>query len=297
MQFEARPADVTTRPETSDGTFEFVQALAADLSRGRLEMPGFPAAALRVRQAIAEEGVAADKLSRVIAADPALTARVLGLANSAALNPGGVRVTSLQRAITRVGLNIVRVAAMSFAMTQVRQHAELESVAKPLDALWQRTTNTSAAVFVVSKRLSGVPADEALLAGVLSSIGRLYLLTRSRALPRLFASPAACESIAAQWHAEVAKAVLENWDMPAAVVDAVHLQDDRDYEHDGPADMTDALILANVLVENDLRWPAEEAASPGLPAARRAQFGAEDWDTIQAEIAAELGALRSALGS
>lgn len=280
-----------------DVTFAFVKALAADLSSGRLEVPGFPDVVTRVRRALSLEDVTAEKLSRVIAADPALTAWVLDLANSAAFNASGSRISTLQRAIARVGFNIIRVAAMSFAMSQVRRHMAFRSIAAPLDALWQRTVATSAASLAISRRFAGVRADEALLAGVLSSIGRLYLLVRSRDFPGLFESEGAYESVADQWHVEIAKAVLENWQMPAVIVDAVHRQDDRDYEHEGPADMTDALILATVLVERGLRWPAEDAGIAALPATRCSALVPGHWRAIEDEIAVEIGEMLVALGA
>ena len=65
--------------------FQFVEQLAKEVSTGRVELPAFPDVAVRVRKVLADENVSMDQIARVITSDPGLTARVLALANSAAL--------------------------------------------------------------------------------------------------------------------------------------------------------------------------------------------------------------------
>lgn len=153
-------------PTAGSVAFEFVKALAADVSAGRVEIPSFPDVAVRVRQALAEDDVTAAMMSRVITAEPALSARILHLANSAALNPGRKPITSLQSAVSRVGFNVVRLAAISFAIAQVRQNAELKGLQSQLDELWESSTTTAATAFAIARRLKIGNADEALLAGL-----------------------------------------------------------------------------------------------------------------------------------
>src|SRR5262245_55877431 len=101
--------------------FAFVQALAAELSTGKVELPSFPDIAMRVRQVLADEGVSPEKVVRVVGSEPALAARLLQLANSAALNFSGKAVTDLRTAVNRMGFNMVRSAAIAFAMSQLKK--------------------------------------------------------------------------------------------------------------------------------------------------------------------------------
>ncbi len=78
-------AQADSAPVSDPEAFAFVQALAAELSTGKVELPSFPDIAMRVRQVLADETVTPEKVVRVVGSEPALAARLLQLANSAAL--------------------------------------------------------------------------------------------------------------------------------------------------------------------------------------------------------------------
>src|SRR5690606_25619020 len=99
---------------TADASFAFVQALAAELSNGKVELPGFPEVAARVQRVLADPEVTADRVARVIGAEPVLASQLLMVANSVALNPSGKQITDLNAAIARVGLDTVRTATIAF---------------------------------------------------------------------------------------------------------------------------------------------------------------------------------------
>src|SRR5215218_1528836 len=109
-----------TKSSTADAgisdpeAFAFVQSLAAELSTGKVELPSFPDIAMRVRQVLSDDNVGPDKVVRVVGSEPALAARLLQLANSAAMNFSGKAVTDLRTAVNRMGFNMVRSAAIAF---------------------------------------------------------------------------------------------------------------------------------------------------------------------------------------
>ena len=55
--------------------FAFVQALASELSRGKVDLPSFPDIALRVRQVLSDENVTQEQVVRVVSSEPALLRR------------------------------------------------------------------------------------------------------------------------------------------------------------------------------------------------------------------------------
>ncbi len=77
--------------------------------------------ATRVRRALTNEQVDVELVVRIISAEPALAARLLQLANSVALNPNGKRISELRGAVSRIGFNMARSAAIAFAMSQLRR--------------------------------------------------------------------------------------------------------------------------------------------------------------------------------
>src|SRR5471032_2154487 len=103
-------------PPVGIDAFAFIEELADEVSSGKVDLPSFPEIAMRVRQVLSDEAVSPEKVVRVIGSEPALAARLLQIANSAALNMSGRAVTELRTAVARMGLNMVHSAAISFAM-------------------------------------------------------------------------------------------------------------------------------------------------------------------------------------
>ncbi len=276
--------------------FAFVQSLAAELSGGKVDLPSFPDIALRVRQALADENVSADKVVRVVSSEPALAARLLQIANSAALNFSGRAVTDLRTAVARLGFNMVRSAAIAFALSQLKKVDALRGLEKPLEELWRRSAAVAATSHVVARRLTKVNPDTALLAGLLHGIGELYILTRAKQHPQLFSNPPVYHTIVRDWHSSIAKAVLENWDMAEEVVAAVSEFENFDREHRGPADLTDALTVGFLIVSYQAHPDTIELNMQGVSACRRMQLDNAAYEKLIRESADEVAAMQQALG-
>ena len=133
---------------------------------------------------------------RVVGSEPALSARLLRIANSASLNRSGKPVTDLRTAINRIGHNMVRSASISFAMAQIRKSNKLVGLEDQLQHLWKESTAVAALAFVLARNCTRVNPDEAMLTGMMHGIGKLYVLTRAVAHPELFrrAAHARCRS-------------------------------------------------------------------------------------------------------
>jgi HD-like signal output (HDOD) protein len=289
------PAESATG--ASDGeAFAFVQDLAAELSRGKVDLPSFPDVALRVRQVLADEEVSPERVVRVISAEPALAAQLLQIANSAALNASRKKVTDLRAAVTRMGFNVVRSAAIAFAMAQLHKAKELRGLEKPLRELWRRSATVAAMSYVVAKHHSKVNPDTALLAGLLHGIGQLYILTRSAKHPTLFAKPASYNAIVRDWSAPVAKALLENWGMAEEIVTAVNEFEHLEREHEGAADLVDVLTVGYLLTIYQKHPDTIELNLQNVAACKRVHMDTSAYRKLIEESNAEIEALRQALG-
>jgi HD-like signal output (HDOD) protein len=276
--------------------FAFVQELAVELSSGKVDLPSFPDIALRVRKVLADENVSQEKIVLVVGSEPALAARLLQIANSAALNFSGKAVTELRTAIARMGFNMVRSAAIAFAMSQLKKVDALKGLEKPLDHLWNRSCAVAALCHVIARRFSSVNADTALLAGLLHGIGRLYILTRASKHQKLFANEPVYHTIVRDWHASIAKALLENWEMSDEIVQAVSEFEVLDREHRGAPDLTDVLTVANLLASYREYPDAIELNMQGVAAGKRMQLDQAAYEKLISESADEINALQQALG-
>jgi HD-like signal output (HDOD) protein len=221
---------------------------------------------------------------------------MLKMANSAALNRTGKPVTELRTAIARMGYNMVRSAAISFAMAQIRAGAQLKGLEKPLEELWRHSTYVAAFCYVLAKNHTKRNADEAFLCGLLHGVGRLYILARADRNAALFHDPDALEQVMRDWHANVGRTILENWEMGEEIVHAVGSQDDIDAADAGPPNLTDVLICANMMAAY-FDQPADlELNMQGVMAFQRLGLDGPTSARVLQESKGEIEALRQALG-
>jgi HD-like signal output (HDOD) protein len=282
--------------ENNDIAFTFVQALASELSGGKVELPGFPHIVMRVQRVLGDASADASRIVRVIGSEPVLATQLVRMANSVALNPAGARVTDLKAAVARVGLDTVRSATIAFAIAQLREAPALRGLEKQLGVLWRHGVQVAALSHAVAKRLTKVSPDTAMLAGLLQGIGRLYILTRASRHRSLFADPLAYQTIEHDWHLSIAAALLENWGIADEIVQAVHDSENFEREVRGAPALADVLVVATLLA--DLQGEPEVLKAQTLCAKplQRMRLDFEACQAFLAESAQEIAALRDALG-
>jgi putative nucleotidyltransferase with HDIG domain len=275
--------------------FAFVTELAQEVSKGRIELPSFPDVAIRVRKVLADENVSSDQIARVVGSDAGLAARVFTLANSAAMNRGGRTITDLRMAVNRIGHNNVRTAAVAFAIAQLRRAAELQHISKELEQLWNEATMVAALTYAIASRVRSVNADESMLAGLLHNVGKIYILARAHRHRELFDDAHALAQVMRDWHANVGKAIAENWGFPEHIVDAIGEHEHIDRQIEKP-DVTDVLTVAVMMSgfvghETDL-----ELNMQGVKAFWRLGLDNDKCVHIMRDCAEEIALLRTALG-
>ena len=207
---------------------EFRPALEALLASGK-QLPTLPVLVVQVQRAIANEMSGVRDIGQIIERDPALTARLLRVANSAAFSRGDP-VTSVGSAIGRLGMGHVR--SLCLAVGIVRAFG---TASQRLDH--KRYWEHSAAVGLVAERLTSlskryaeVDGSEAYTAGLLHDVG---LLIVDQFFPEDFAGVQEEMDIEmaprstiemnrlGMDHGGIGGRVLERWQLPGAVRGAV----------------------------------------------------------------------------
>ena len=246
--------------DAPDPSFRFLQDIAQDLAAGDASFPTFAAATVQVRAALDEPNVDADRLARVIAREPLVAARVVRLANSAALNPSGKAIADVRSAVIRIGHAAVRSIAVTVAYDQLRADRQLTQYRPKMEAAWRHSVQVAALSYVIASRLTRIAGDEALFAGIVHDIGYFYLISRAPQYPEVASESAVLDDILREWHASIGQAVLHSYALPEAVMDAVG-------EHEAatprmpPRTIADVVRLANVVAE-DTNPVREKGAAP-----------------------------------
>jgi HD-like signal output (HDOD) protein len=295
----SRPVSSTqaqTSPETNVA-FEFVRSLASELSSGKIDLPSFPDVAMQVRKVLNDPNAAIAQVVRVVGSEPALAARLMRVSNASSFNRSGKPITDLRTAINRIGYTMVRSAAMAFAMSQMRRGAKLERLQERLNILWQESTQVAALGYVIARNCSAVNPDEAMLTGMMHGIGKLYIMTRAAQHPELFIDNETLDDIMASWHAQIGKAILENWEFSTAMSSAVGEQEDHSREDEVEPDLRDVIAIAIVMAAYPNEAEGLQLALNGLPATIRLGLDQARIESVIRDCAAEVSALSEALGA
>jgi HD-like signal output (HDOD) protein len=280
-------------PGVRGNALDFLRLLAAEVSKGTVDLPCFPDVVIRIRHALADPNTTIDKTVWIVGNEPRLAARLLQTANSAAFNMSGKPLTDLRSAITRLGQQLVQSAAVAYAIQQMKSAGSLRSIAKPLSELWRDCISVASVSRAVAKYTT-VSADEAFLTGLLHGIGRLYIMVRAVGHAAQFGNDRTLLDLVADWHAPIGKAVLENWGFAEQMCTAVGDQDDHERRWIRNGELSDILI-ASVALADELKNTAP-LPMDGISAFQHIGLTEQDCAGILTQAKQHLGSLHDALG-
>ena len=199
-------------------------ALLAQIRSAR-SLPSPPAVAVRLIELGEDPDVGLDQLIEVLRADPALTARLLRLANSP-LYARRRRAETLHQAVVLLGMDAVFTAALSLTLVGDREALGTSSLS--FRDQWSRSVHAAVAAQLLARRCGGATPGDAFLAGLVQDIGVLAL---GRVVPDLYdrlTSRSVHEDLVACEldgvgidHAAAGAILLEEWRLPGHIVDAV----------------------------------------------------------------------------
>jgi HD-like signal output (HDOD) protein len=189
---------------------DFDHELERQLATGEFVFPTFPDVVFRIRSALMDQRCSTDRLSKIVASEPVLSAHVLKVANSVAFNPGGRQIAELPLAVMRLGFFMVRNIAYAVGYKQlILRHLDGEALAD-LRTLWRKALEVGCAAYVVGLRAEANP-HEAFLAGLMHNVGDSYIRFAAGQKPDLYRDRAKLEELMAAWRGRMAEAILKSW--------------------------------------------------------------------------------------
>lgn len=243
--------------ELVERTCTMVETLGADRLRAVVSrlgaMPSLPQTYATISQMTADPNVSLDAVSSVVERDPAITANVLRIINSAYFGLPR-RVSSVRETVRYLGIQSLKNIVLTVEI--------FEGVAsgKTARALQFEALARACAMREVLGRTP--MAETAFATGVLSDVGQLLLATRlpldSAAILKevSLSNRSLCEverERLGATHAEIGGALLGMWNLPAPMVEAVLM-------HHEPPEMTTAANVPTALalvcaIEESMKLP------------------------------------------
>jgi HD-like signal output (HDOD) protein/GGDEF domain-containing protein len=185
-----------------------------------------PAVAVQVLQLTNHPRVDVQRLKACVENDPALTTKVLRVANSSLFGPSR-KVSDLNQALTMLGTKSLKLLVLGFSLPGSLFVGVAGDI---LRRYWRRTLTKAVAAREISETIWKLPGDEAFLIGLLQDIGMLVLLQElgepyARFLDLALAKASDIAVVEEKSlgfdHARLSAELLRRWGLPAAIVDPI----------------------------------------------------------------------------
>jgi HD-like signal output (HDOD) protein len=269
---------------------EIVTAIEKD----KLVLPTLPEVALRVREVAQDANSSVADLSRVIASDAAISARVIKVCNSPLLR-ASQPVENVHMAINRLGMSYSADLATGLAMQQMFQ-ATSDIIDSRLRDVWERSTEVAGLAHVLAQNHTRLSPAQATLAGLTHKIGILPILAFAEHNEDLLSDGFTLDEVIESLHAKLGEMILRAWDFSEELcaVPANYLNFTRVSER---ADFVDLVTVANLQNYAGSNHPLTQRDWSTIPAF--AQLGldsGQEQEEEQEDLSANMEAALALLG-
>ena len=234
-QFIAKPFDIKLLKSTIwrvcalDGWMldERLRTVVAQL----YSVPSLPSLYFRIMDALASPDAGVDTIGAIVAKDPAMTAKILQLVNSAFFGIAR-KVSNAVEAVQYLGVGRVRSLVLSLHVFSCFDKVKIKNFS--IERVWGHSMATGMIAQKIAKaeKAGREDQDEAYVAGMLHDIGKVMLassfadryaeavaLATERKIPMIEAE----REVFGVTHAEIGAYLLGLWGLPISIVEAVAL--------------------------------------------------------------------------
>ena len=228
----------------NEDQFRFVSLLALELENGDISLPSLPDVVLKIRRMLESDDCDFQQISKAVSVDPVLVSRLFVFANSAYYNRANVGIETLDAAIGRLGLEVVRNTAMSLAMKQLYASEKHSHAASYLKAVWANGMKLSSMAHAVAKLRSTLNEETAFL----------FIGDRT-----------SFESVLEEWNAQVSKSIIESWGFSTAMAESADPEHYLDTDPDSDVSYADVVAVAKQAVNlSDDKLEGRAAEDPSF---------------------------------
>jgi putative nucleotidyltransferase with HDIG domain len=191
-----------------------------------------------------EEDADIEKIARIIQVDPAITSRLIHVANSA-LFASHQPVSTCIEAVLRLGLNTTRNLVICFTLGKLFKTGN-RFIKNYMRDLWKHCTRVAAISYVLASQKKGFNRDHALLAGLLHDIGTLAILNYAEKYPMTSDSEEKLVAVIRKFHSDIGAMILEQWGFGDDIIECARHADDYDLETNSGKSYLDIIQVAQL---------------------------------------------------
>lgn len=200
---------------------------AQDLVQGSLELASLPEVVMRTIDLLNDPKTSAAEIGKVLAEDPALTARLLKIVNSPFYGFPS-RIDTVSRAITVIGT--LELLDLILATSVIKAFRGIPTHLVDMDSFWEHSLYTGVVARILAGRMRAPNTERYFIAGLLHDIGALALYKKipdiaAVALRRAREEIAPLHIIEQELlgfdHGEVGGELMRAWHLPETLVEAI----------------------------------------------------------------------------
>lgn len=198
------------------------------ITEGIMDLPALPTVVAKIVELVDNPRTNAAMLARLISTDPALTIKMLKLANSAFYGFPR-RIGTINLAIVLLGFETVKDLGISASLVE-RFNFNDPGIDFDMTHFWEHSIGTAIAARLIIQEGQYRVVGEAFVAGLLHDIGRLviirYLPDEYREIQRLIREEnlilwEAEKKVLGMTHADIGGRLTHRWNLPDQLVDAI----------------------------------------------------------------------------
>ncbi len=187
------------------------------------KIPSPPSVAVRLLDLVSQPDVNVNEITKVLGADPKLSARLIAYCNSPIV--GSKRtISSLQQAVMVLGMRTLRLLSLSFSVMDTQSESDFD-----YDDFWRNSLATAIAAKLLGKRFGG-SGDEDFLIGLVFNVGQIGIgTTYPEKFVEMLGDNKSISGLTVEMEAEafgtnryeIGSKLLEKWHFPQKMVDSL----------------------------------------------------------------------------
>ena len=296
--FIPKPFDVKVLRDTLSRIGSLDAYLKDDKLRGLAgkmrALPSFPTLYLDIMKEIESPSSSIQGIAKIVAKDPGITAKILHVANSAAMGLPE-KVSDPVEAVQQLGMTTVRSLVLSAQVYGNFAPGRLKSFSS--EALWTHLMKCGDLARTIMRREHAefAESEDAFTAGMLHDMGKLML---ADSLPDEFARAIALaaeekisqaeaeQEVFGATHAGLAAYLFGLWGLPASIVEAVAFHHTPEKSDLKKCSALTAVHVANAFYDKTGTAPLNQEYLAGIGVAERL----DDWQDTATELQMEMAA-------
>lgn len=215
-----------------------------DFNLGQLKLSSLPDFAEKIKKALDNTGISAEDLVRIISSDPAVAARFIKEAKGNHVNMAS-SVCSIASSIELLGLCTSKkiVSAMVEKEPFITQSPLLN---QRMHALYDQSVDTAALSLSISRESDTTTPDHMMLAGLLSEIGVISILSYIESTGMNIDTETELEQIIDHLRSAVGSMVIKHFGLSTDLFSVVDNFESWEHQDEGEVDACDIVIIAQI---------------------------------------------------